>query len=234
MFGFFKKKAEVLEHWFGTVDAFSMPSSEFYDSAKARIGELKIPGLQMDTVDFREGGVVSDKRTYLRMLRGRLVFDVCAAPFGTRFFFSCRMAYIPPVIQWWEILIFGGGFMLVFFLMFQFVGVIYGPLLFLFLLIMGFYILRNAVAMGLSDLDASLIRTPIIGPLYEAYIRRETYYRRDTELMYVDTISNIVKELVEEATASKGVKLVRQYELPALLGDVYRPASPKAPVPKAA
>jgi hypothetical protein len=56
---------------------------------------------------------------------------------------------------------------------------VFGLMLYPFLLLAVFvatiYVMRNVVAMGLKDLDASLIKTPIIGPIYEAWFRKETY-----------------------------------------------------------
>ena len=84
--------------------------------------------------------------------------------------------------------------------------------------------MRNAVQLGLKDLDASLLKTPIIGPIYEIFFRKETYYREDTRLMYLSTVDYITKALVDEVTAAKGIKLVKRYERKSILGDLYREA----------
>ena len=83
--------------------------------------------------------------------------------------------------------------------------------------------MRNALAMGLKDLDASLIKTPIIGPIYEAWFRKETYYRQDTRLMYCDTVNAVVKAKVEETTGAKGIKLIRYMENCPFLNELYKP-----------
>jgi len=75
----------------------------------------------------------------------------------------------------------------------------------------------------LKDLDASLIKTPVIGAIYEAWFRVETYYRHDTRLMYCDTINSVVKAKVEEVTGAKGIKLVRFMEHSPILGELYKP-----------
>jgi hypothetical protein len=82
--------------------------------------------------------------------------------------------------------------------------------------------MRNSVALGLLDMDASLMKTPVIGPLYELLIRKETYYREDTRLMYLSTVNSITEAIVEEVTAAKGVKLVRRFDRKAFLGDLYQ------------
>lgn len=227
MFNFFKKKAEVLDHWIGFVENFQFSSAEFYASVEKELQARQVPGLEMSRVDFAEGGLLSAKRIYLRMLRERLVFDVCAAPFGTRFFFSCRMAEIPAVIQLWQLAVVFAALAGITSLFWKFLGFILGSLLLIVALGFGIYALRNAVAMGLKDLDAALIKSPVFGPIYECWFRRETYYRQDTRLMYLDTVSSVVKHLAEEVTSAKGVKLVRQYEQTPILGELYRPVPPR-------
>jgi hypothetical protein len=88
-------------------------------------------------------------------------------------------------------------------------------------------VFRNTIALGLSDLDATLIKTPVIGPIYERWFRKETYYREDTRLVYLEVVSKLVKELAEELVASKGVKLEDQYENAPVLGELYKKVSPR-------
>ena len=87
MLGFKPKKADVLSHWYIPVPNFNASTVEFYTAVEKELNEQKVPGLEISRVDFSEGGLLSDKRTYLRMTRERLVFDICAAPFGTNYFY---------------------------------------------------------------------------------------------------------------------------------------------------
>lgn len=224
---FKKKEAAVIDHWIGFAENFQFSSTEFYDSVEQVLKTRQVPGLEISRVDFAEGGLLSDKRVYLRMLRERLVFDVCAAPFGTRYFFSCRMAEIPAVVQLWQLLLLVVAIATVFSLFWKMMGLFFGTLLLFVVLGILVYVLRNAVALGLQDLDTTLIRSPVVGPIYEAWFRKETYYRVDTRLMYLDTVSNVVKALAEEVTGTKGVKLLRQYEQAPILGDLYKPVQPR-------
>jgi hypothetical protein len=85
--------------------------------------------------------------------------------------------------------------------------------------------MRNAVAMGLKDLDATLIKSPVVGPMYERWIRKETYYRHDTRLMYLEIVESAVRKLADEAVTAKGAQLVRQYEQAPILGELYKPVT---------
>ena len=232
MFGFLKtKKAEVLQHWIALVEGFQLSSSKFYDSVESELKAREVQGMEMARVEFSEGGVLSDKRTYLRMVRERLVFDVCAAPFGKSFFFSCRFAEVPVVIKLWQLIIL---FLVSYFILaatWHLAGFWLGSFLLVVALVLLVYTLRNAVAMGLRDLDAALVKSPIVGSLYELFFRKETYYRHDTRLMYLEIVSSIVKQLAEEAVAAKGVKLTRQYEQGQILGELYKPVKPRPEPP---
>ena len=227
MFSLFQKKAEVLEHWISFAEGFQFSPAEFYAAVEKELDARKVPGLEKSRIEFAEGGLLSDKRVYLRMLRERLVFDVCAAPFGTRFFFSCRMAEIPAVIQLWQLAVIIVGFGIIAALLWNFLGFVLGTSALVVTLGFLVYFLRNAVAMGMQDIDTALIQSPVFGPIYERWFRKETYYRVDTRLMYLDTVSNVVKKLAEEVTGSKGVKLVRQYEQAPILGELYKPVQPR-------
>jgi hypothetical protein len=240
MFGFFEKsKADVIDHWYALVPGFNASTKDFYEAVEKELKEREVPGLEIFHVDFAEGGIASNKREYLRMTRERLVFDICAAPFGKAYFFSCRFAEIPAVVNLWEFLalvfilcvaVFLG--LIVFSRILGLLGLIMYPFLLVVALVAAIFIMRNAIAMGLKDLDASLIKTPLLGPIYEAWFRKETYYRHDTRLMYCDTVNAVVKARVEETTGAKGIKLIRYMENCPLLNELYKPNS--VPLPKGA
>jgi hypothetical protein len=231
MFGFFKRRVEVLDHWIAFADGFHVPVREVYDALEAELKARQVPGLEAARIEFAEGGLLSEKRIYLRLLRERLVFDVCAAPFGTGFFFSCRAAEIPLRLQWWHLLVllFGGGFATfgLFTVYFQLLGTFAYAAVSL-VVTYGFIIygLRNLIAFGLEDLDRTLIRLPVVGPLYEVLFRQETYYRLDTRMCYVSVVKEVVRRHAEEVTAAKGVQLVRQFERAPLFSELYQPARP--------
>src|ERR1035437_5337355 len=118
MLGFFKsKKADVLSHWYVPVPNFNASTADFYTAVEKELKEQKVPGLEISQVDFSEGGLLSDMRKYLRMTRERLVFDICAAPFGTNYFYSCRFSELPVKVNMFAIaillfillIIFGGA-----------------------------------------------------------------------------------------------------------------------------
>jgi len=223
MFGSYKKEnGEVMDHWYTLVPGFNTSTKEFYEAVEGELKERQVPGLDIFHVDFTEGGLLASKREYLRMNRERLIFDICAAPFGTGFFFSCRFAEIPAVIRLWQLLVVLVAALMTVALVFRYLGLILGAVVLLAGFVFLIYILRNAVAMGLKDLDATLIRSPVLGPIYENWFRRETYYRQDTRLMYRDTVNDVVKAKVEEVTGAKGIRLITFNEYSPILGELYK------------
>src|ERR1700722_5028743 len=152
MFGLFeKKKGEVIDHWYSLVPGFNVSTKEFYEAVEKESNERKVPSLEIFHVDFAEGGLLSAKREYLRMTRERLVFDICAAPFGTAYFFSCRFAQIPAVVKLWEFLALVIGLCAIGFLgliifgkVFGLLGIILFPVLLVVLIVAAVYVMRNA------------------------------------------------------------------------------------------
>ena len=226
MFNFFRKKADVLNHWIAFADQFHTSPSEFYDALIKELAARKVPSMDMSRVEFAEGGLLSDQRVYLRMLRERLVFDVCAAPFGTGFFFSCRTAEIPLVLKLWQLAAVFVLSLVLLWALVSWLGLFWGFVVLLAGSATAIYVMRNAVALGLQDLDKVLIQSPLIGSVYEVWFRKPTYHRVDSQLCYIQVVNTLVKQLAEDTTAEKGVKLVNQFELAPMLGDLYQPAEP--------
>ena len=91
------------------------------------------------------------------------------------------------------------------------------------------YLLRNVVAIGLKDLDATLVKSSVFGPIYENWFRKQTYYRQDTRIMYLDTVNAVVKAKVEETTGANGIKLIRYMENCPILSELYKPNAVQLP-----
>ena len=212
---------EVIEHWYTLVSGHQFSSKEFYDHIEAEIAAQKVPALQISRVDLSEGGMLSDRREYLRMQRERLRFDVCAAPVGVNYFFSYRFYAMPAVVQPWEMAVFFLTLGAALNVSMRVIGMFMGP--FLLVALLGFlvWLMRNAIGMGLRDVDATLLKIPVIAPIYERYFRKDTYYRQDMRLAYGLIVSAIVKQRVEVITAAKGVQLLKQYSSSPILDGLY-------------
>ncbi|HWX23335.1 MAG TPA: hypothetical protein VN578_25820 [Candidatus Binatia bacterium] len=221
VFGFENKRGEILDSWILFADSFTFPPQEFYASLEKEMASRKIPSMEIIKEEFSEGGLLSDKRTYLRLFRERLALYTCAAPFGTGYFFSFRAVYVPALVRLWHILallfflnVIGG--LLLMFLGFTFAIVALAALPFAVAAVF-----RNATAAGVRDLDTMLLKIPVVSTIYENWFREDTYYRIDTRSMYLQTLPEIVRKLAEEITAAKGAKLLPQNEHPPMIGELH-------------
>lgn len=208
-FGFWRRrKPTLLEPPKGLyVENFSISSQEFYACVEAELSVMKVPDLEVSRILFAEGGLLSFQREYLRMRRERLIFDVCAAPFGTSFFFSVRFSEIPVVIYPWQLLVALFLFGAVGVLYWHLMGLHWGVTMFVLNVVALFVLLRNVVELRLHRLDDFLLQLPIFGIIYEAWFRPETYYRVDTRAMYIETIRKIVERRIQQVLGVDGVQL---------------------------
>lgn len=77
--------------WSMLIEGLQMSPKDFYTLLASAIEKRQVPGGEQTRIEWPEGNVFSPKREYFRIRRKRLVFDVCAAPFGTGFF-----------VSWWQ------------------------------------------------------------------------------------------------------------------------------------
>ena len=227
-----KIQDEVLIHWIASADQFTLPPEAFYIVAEKELEELKIPGLEISRKEHAEGGLLSAKRIYLRLMRERLAFDICAAQFGTRYFFSCRTVYSPATVKLWHVIVVCLLFDIIFQGLDRLLGLNFALIALAGLVLAIGSMFRNVVAMGFGDIDAMLLKIPAIGPIYERIFRKDTYYRQDTRLMYLDTVPAVIQSLADDFTAAKGVKLIREYHVAPILGELYKPLPPRKREPE--
>lgn len=232
IFGFKNKRGEILDQWIYSVDGFSLAPSEFYLTVEKKLSAYKIPGIEVCRQEFSEGGLLSDQRIYLHLMRERLAIDACAAPFGNQiYFFSCRTVYVPTLVRLWHILaivlFFGmAGLILIKPLGLSFTLI--GQITLLFALV---GVLRNAETSAFDNLDTLLLKIPVVSTIYEDWFRVETYYRTDTRTLYMKLLPTFIQEAAEEMCAAKGVKLVRRDQLPPMMIELAQPLPPRSPEP---
>lgn len=86
---------EVISHWNTLIENFNTSPKQFYEGVTSAVNARQIPNAKHSRIDWREGGVASAKREYLRIRRGEFFFDICGAPFGTGFFVSWWLTEMP-------------------------------------------------------------------------------------------------------------------------------------------
>ena len=203
-----RKKPDPIEGTRGLyMENFWTSTEEFYEAIEAELAAMQVPELEITRELFREGGLFSSRREYLRLRRERLIFDVCAAPFGTSYFFSIRFSEIPVELIVWQLLLVlmllgavGAAYWAI-------LGLTWGAVMFGLNLVAGFVLLRNLEPLRLHRLDDFLMQLPVFGIVYECLFRPETYYREDTRTMYVETMKVIVQRRIDEVTGQEGLQL---------------------------
>lgn len=214
MFGIWRhRKPQVLDHQATYLENFSISPGDLYKAIENEITERKLPDIEVSRVFFREGGLLSANREYLRIRRDRFAYLVCAAPWGTSFFFSTRTTEIPCTLRWWEVVIaimFLGGFFMAYW---QLLGLWWGITIFVLNVIAASVLCRNLIAMGWNRLDDLLLRLPVFGIIYELYLRAGTFFRDDTRGLFQNLVQAIVHRQIAAFTASSGLSLLEFKDL---------------------
>jgi hypothetical protein len=210
------KQPQVVGHWHTLFEGFSTSSLDFYDLVKAGIARRKIPDVGISSITWKESGLGSGKRIYLRVSREGLNFDICAAPFGAEFFFSWWLARISrPLLD------------LLFILLTSFIaginlrsfagenqqspgctGLILGPIVVLLVL----FVLGAVIRYGNLGIEPTVLSMPITGFFYGLVFRPVTYFNEDTAIMFRESVHNAVLEAIDAVTTAKGYRALSEAE----------------------
>lgn len=212
MFGFFKRtKSVVRAHWYAPMLDYETNVAEFYVSIETEIKGRNFPGVEVSRIAFKEGGLLSNAREYLRIRRERILFDVGAGPFGNCFYYSCRGCILPRTMRLWEILLALatiGSFAMLYIISF---GMTIGlSVLAATLIAIAALLMQAGKWPGLDDF---LINLPVVGGIYELFFRPETYHRQDTRHLFVDIVNHLIRTKVEEDALARGRKEVQFVEV---------------------
>ena len=227
IFGFENKRGDILDDWLYSAEGFSLSPREFYTAVEKQLEAMKIPGMEIGHQEFAEGGLLSDQRVYLRLMRERLAIDTCAAPFGSVYFFSCRVVHVPALVRLWHLMAAGVFFFVVISIFIKPLGLTFAIIAMVSLMFALVGVMRNAGSSAFADLDALLLKIPVVATIYENWFRVDTYYRTDTRTLYCKLLPDLIKKAAEEICAEKGIKLVRQdVDLPVLV-ELHQPIPPR-------
>jgi hypothetical protein len=216
------KPTQVEAHWSKLLEGLQFSPQEFYQRVERALQTRQVPNLDVSRVDWKEGGPLSARREYLRLQRERLVFDICAAPFGTGFFVSEWIGERPLSLLWALLMLVGvviAGFLLVmtgphnwyYIFMLRSFGLWYMQSTFVLVSCIVLIFLGFIIWLG-TRLDNALIGFPILGPLYERYFRKITYYRVDLQCMYKAAVHAAVLEVIDEITKAKGIAPLSEFD----------------------
>ncbi len=211
----------VISHWSTLIENLQASPLEFYQSVETALQRRQVPETKNDRVDYKEAGLLSAKREYLHVVREKLVFDICGAPFGTGFFVSWWLAEAKPMLSpvariFVALLILGTvGWIL------SELGLVLGIVTLSIVVLVGLMIIDNMNTE--SNLNDDLVRgLPMIGWLYERLFKPSTYYRIDTMLMFQKAVHNAVLEVIDEMTTAKGLRALVESERKPIMREFYQ------------
>lgn len=205
---------QPLGHWSILVEGLQASPLECYAAIEEAIQRLEIPGVRISRVRLKEGGFLSAERIYLRVSRKRLGFDICAAPFGTGFFFSWRLGELRPsnFLGCLALLLVGWVVGYGLFLLTELWRTAEAPVSFPGALVLGvllflaFWLVGKAILKGYLFSEDAILAMPLIGSVYDIIFRPPTYYKLDTIDMYQKAVQAAVLEVVDDMRSAKGLR----------------------------
>lgn len=224
------KTPYVIAHWSLLLEDFSTSAAAFYQGVEAAVRRREAPDVEFSLVRWKEGGVASAEREYLRVQRGRLAFDICGAPFGRGYFFSSWLARVPygSALSWLFALV---GLMIACGILALLIMSITDSAcsgFFLMLFVFGFgvpvglYLLGEAVHDGRLSDEELVLSMPVVGWLYALIWNPFAYYRIDTALMFQKTVHNAVTEVIDTLRSEQGLRALAPEERQATIRDFMR------------
>lgn len=214
------EKIDVIFSWHHLIENFNTSPKEFYSLLEKAIARRQIPNLEISCVEWKEGGLLSANREYLRLSRERLIGYICAAPFGTGFFFSSRLGEISSRLTPFQMLVLLVILAIFFKVFISTLGSFWGSIVLVGLIGLLILFLRNAANKGLTNFDAILLKIPLLGSVYYTFFRPVTYFRYDAINSYADAVHSALLEVIDEVTKAKGIRLSENERKP-LMKSLY-------------
>lgn len=85
------EQTRLLSHWYRHIDGLAQSAQALYAAIETAVNARQLLDVKFSRVNYKEGGMFSAKREYMRIRRDDLTFEICGAPFGTGFYVSARM-----------------------------------------------------------------------------------------------------------------------------------------------
>lgn len=210
----------VLSHWSTLIENFQTSPLSFYQALEGALKTRQIPATENSRVDYKEAGLMSAERQYLRIRKETLVFDICAAPFGTGFFFSWWFAEETPRMNFILKIIAVIVMIMVSFYIITSSGMTFGLLTLIVLVTLGLWVASELSSQGQFS-DTWLRALPLLGTLYTWLFKPGTYYRLDSMQMFQTAVHNAVLEVIDGLTSEKGLRALSESERKPIMHRFY-------------
>ena len=219
----------ILSHWHHLAGDFNTSALEFYARVENAVKARELPDCEFSRMEFKEGGVASARREYLRIRRRKISFDLCAAPYGRGFFFSSWLVKPGPQHPW---LWLAGLFLAVMIWLAVTLGAFANSLTgrggsgcFLVLavaalpvLLWGFCWAIREGHLAIDEDDVLMI--PVLGFIYRLFYNPLSYFELDSALMFQESVGRAVGEVINEILSEQGLKTLSSDELRPTIRDL--------------
>lgn len=204
--------AELISHWPKPFQDFNTSPSEFYRSVETALAKHGIPELEVSRVVWKEGSFLSADREYLRIARKRLVYDICAAPFGKDFFFSSWLVMLRPTLSIFHLIGMVTTVFFSYFIVAHYWGVAKGGSALFGVLLLIWAFVRARRFRGPVEVEEFLLGLTLFGGIWNVFKRGISYYEIDTALMFQASVHSSVLEIIDTLTEAKGLPRVSDSE----------------------
>lgn len=191
-----RSNESVLSNWAVLIDEFNTSGQEFFAAIERNVQAREVPEVSFTRVTFRESGLLSSKREYLRVRRGNLNFDVGAAPYGTGFFFSWWLVQSRTRFSWFYTLGYFVALGVLWALLGKALGGFFGGIA---ALVVTTFLLGFIGKRGLIGPEEYIAQAPLIGLVYRLLFNPDTYYSQDIAAAFQESIRRAVNDAVDEA-----------------------------------
>lgn len=208
-----------ISYWCKWFPGMQYSPRQFYAAVEQKLGEGQIPDLEPEHIVLKQGGLFSAKRLYLRITRDKLVYELCAAPFGTGFFVSSRFFDRLQRARWYHVL-------LAFFILFAIVSPCYSKfgllgtaIIFSGVAALLLSLMRLAAVDPMGWISRNLPKAPLVGRIYETYFNPVTFFRQDTNACYRTAVHELVMSVIDDMTVKRGIRRLTDEERRPMLGE---------------
>lgn len=215
------KPRDLLHYWPELIEGMRFSTKDFYDRMEAALQARSIPELAVSRVDIKEGGPMTPRREYLRLRRERLIFDISAMPFGSGFYvsewfwkqprrFGLIVLLALAALIWIGWFTWTGGLPEGVYDFYYGTLQMRGPSA---RWVLSIIVPSIAIVVGLfisvlwfgEALDGMLMRIPLIGYVYERWLRRVTYYREDRTQAFQAAAHNALCSVIDDICKTQGI-----------------------------
>lgn len=95
------KNTMIISHWSTMIEGLDASPKEFFEAVEQVLAAKELPDAKTSRINWSEGGILSQKREYLRIKRKDHAYDICGAPFGNGFFVSAWLGEMPTGFLAW-------------------------------------------------------------------------------------------------------------------------------------